>query len=130
MKHFMNLQPVPFESMKNGQKTIELRLNDEKRQRIRPGDTIQFTNTADRHQVLVRTVAAIHPFATFEELYQTLPLLQCGYTEETVADAHPQDMNIYYPPELQTQYGVLGIELTGNGEEHEAFSHRRVAFQG
>ena len=45
MNHNMNLSPVPFEMIKSGQKTIELRLNDEKRQRIKTGDTIIFSNT-------------------------------------------------------------------------------------
>ena len=34
MKHEMNLNRKPFESIKNGSKTIELRLYDEKRQKL------------------------------------------------------------------------------------------------
>ena len=35
MKHIMRLNNGPFESIKSGTKTIELRLNDEKRKRIK-----------------------------------------------------------------------------------------------
>ena len=40
MKHYINLNPEPFEMIRSGKKTIELRLNDEKRKTISVGDTI------------------------------------------------------------------------------------------
>ncbi len=43
----MSLDSAPFKMMKNGQKTIELRLNDEKRQALTVGNAITFTNTAN-----------------------------------------------------------------------------------
>lgn len=106
----MNLNPSPFEKMKTGQKTIELRLFDEKRQRIKEGDVITLTNTSSREKMLA-TVKKLHRFDSFEELYKTLPLLQCGYTAEDVGTAHPSDMEQYYSAEEQKQYGVVGIEL-------------------
>ena len=42
--HEMNLAPEPFSLIADGKKKFELRLNDEKRQGIRGGDTIIFTN--------------------------------------------------------------------------------------
>ena len=106
----MNLNSEPFEMIKNGQKTIELRLFDEKRQKIKPQDTIIFTNT-DTGESIFMKVLKLHRFKDFEELYQTLPLLQCGYTEKDVAEARPSDMEQYYSLEQQEKYGVLGIEL-------------------
>lgn len=38
MTHNMQLQPISFEMIKNGTKTIELRLCDEKRRKIQIGD--------------------------------------------------------------------------------------------
>jgi ASC-1-like (ASCH) protein len=46
MLHQMKLQPNPFEQIKNGSKTLELRLNDEKRQLIKVGDEIEFSLAA------------------------------------------------------------------------------------
>ena len=108
--HYMNLDPTPYEMIKSGLKTIELRLFDEKRQQIKPGDTILFTNT-DTGETLFTTVLKLHCFQDFETLYQTLPLLQCGYSEEDVAQAKPSDMEQYYSIEKQQKYGVVGIEL-------------------
>ena len=110
VEHEMKLKPAPFAMIQSGKKTIELRLLDEKRKMIKEGDTITFTNTASGEK-LVATVEKLHRFASFEELYENLPLLKCGYTEEDVATAHPSDMAQYYDPEEQKQYGVVGIEL-------------------
>ncbi len=55
---------------------------------------------------------ALYPFPSFEALYESLPLLRCGYTAETVAQASPADMECYYPPERQRQCGVVGIEIS------------------
>ena len=41
MKHEMKLNNGPFERIKNGTKTIELRLNDEKRQLLKIKDLIE-----------------------------------------------------------------------------------------
>ena len=108
--HEMNLNSLPFEKIKSGEKTIELRLYDEKRQQIKEGDAITFTNTANGEK-MSRTVKKLHRFNSFKELYQTLPLLKCGYTTEDVDDAHPSDMDQYYSAEKQDKYGVVGIEL-------------------
>ncbi len=57
------------------------------------------------------------PFAVFEALRQKIytmnlkPGLKCGYTEKDIAFADPADMNVYYSPEKQEKYGVLGIEI-------------------
>ena len=48
---------------------------------------------------------------SFETLYSRLPLLDCGYTKEDVDTASPDDMDAYYPKELQQKYGVVGIKV-------------------
>ncbi len=109
--HEMNLNPAPFELIKCGRKTVELRLFDEKRSLIKVGDKIIFNNTESSEQ-LTATVKALHRFASFAELYSALPLEKCGYTELDIDRAAPSDMDIYYPTERQAKYGVVGIEIT------------------
>ena len=108
--HEMKLHASPFEKIKNGTKTIELRLYDEKRRKIKAGDDIVFTNT-ENDEKLCAAVKKLHLFDSFEELYKTLPLLQCGYTAEDIDTAQPSDMEQYYSAEEQSKYGVAGIEL-------------------
>ena len=40
-----------------------------------------------------------------------MDLLKCGYTADTVSTASPKDMDVYYSPEKQQNYSVVGIEL-------------------
>lgn len=108
--HEMKLHPAPFEKIKRGEKIFELRLYDEKRQKIKAGEQIVFTNTATGETLHTRVVK-LHRFDSFEELYKTLPLLQCGYTAEDIVTAQPSDMEQYYSAEEQKKYGVVGIEL-------------------
>ena len=108
--HEMKLHASPFEMIKSGQKTIELRLYDEKRQQIKEGDTIIFTNTVNGEK-MSRKVKKLQRFDSFEELYKSLPLLQCVYTVDDVDNAKPSDMDQYYSVEKQDKYGVVGIEL-------------------
>lgn len=113
MEHEMNLAAEPFNLIASGKKTIELRLYDEKRQKIKVGDKIKFTNARDG-ATLYTEVLALYIFKNFEELYRSLPLSDCGYTEETLKSASPKDMEAYYPPERQKLYGVVGIKIKLN----------------
>lgn len=106
----MKLQASPFEKIKSGTKTIELRLLDEKRKKVKEGDAIVFTNN-DNGEKIEATVKALHRFDSFEALYKTLPLLQCGYTADDIDTAHPSHMEQYYSADEQKKYGVVGIEL-------------------
>lgn len=111
MKHLMNLHSSPFEMIRSGKKTIELRLYDEKRRLISIGDEIKFVSSSDSTQSLNCRVIALHKFDSFEDLYNNLPLLQCGYTENDILTASPNDMGVYYSKEKQKECGVIGIEI-------------------
>ena len=115
MTHFLNLHPEPFSHIADGTKTIELRLLDEKRQKIAVGDTLIFTNTADPALQLRCVVKKLHCFPNFAALYAALPLEQCGYLPEELATARPEDMEEYYSPEKQKRCGVVGIEIDLTG---------------
>ena len=106
----MKLSPKPYDMIASGKKTIELRLLDEKRSQIKVGDIIVFTQSFSGESVTAKVVE-LHKFNTFEELYKSLPLLKCGYTEENIDKASFNDMAIYYSQENQQKYGVVGIEI-------------------
>ena len=75
-EHVMNLTPAPMQEIRTGNKTIELRLNDEKRKQISVGDTIKFINTEDSNDTLRVKVVDLFLFSSFAELYDNLPLLK------------------------------------------------------
>lgn len=111
MLHYMKLNPEPFEKIKSGKKTVELRLYDEKRRQLHIGDEICFTNLADKTETLLTEVVELFVFDSFEKLYKTIPLEMCGYSKEEALVADPHDMDAYYSAEEQKEYGVVGIEL-------------------
>ncbi len=108
MKHEMKLNNGPYMNIKNGTKTIELRLNDEKRQLLKIKDLIEFTNRETLEQMLVE-IENLHHYSSFEELYKHFDKESMGYKEDEIAN--PKDMEEYYSKEEQEKYGVLGIEI-------------------
>lgn len=109
--HIMNLKPSPFKMIREGKKTIELRLYDEKRKVISIGDIITFINTENPNDTISARVVDLFVFHSFEELYKNLPLIECGYTKENINTASPCDMEKYYSKEKQQLYGVVGIKI-------------------
>ena len=108
MLYEMKLQNEPFEFMKKGTKTIELRLNDEKRKLIKENDIIIFENMITKE--LIKTeVIRLHKYPSFEDLYKHFDKISLGYEKNEIAN--PSDMEIYYPKEKQEKYSVLGIEI-------------------
>ncbi len=108
--HHMKLESSPFEMIRSGKKTIELRLLDEKRKKIKVGDQIVFECVQSGETLRVE-VLQLHPFHSFEELYAALPLDQCGYSSDTIKNASASDMDKFYTKEQILKYGVVGIEI-------------------
>ena len=107
----MKLNTEPFDMIASKQKSIELRLYDDKRRQIKIGDQIQFKNSEDVDNFINTQVVDLHVFDSFEELYQSLPLLKCGYTPQNLHLAKPSDMEKYYSKDEQRKYQVVGIEI-------------------
>ncbi|MBR2320663.1 MAG: RNA-binding protein [Clostridia bacterium] len=108
MIHEMKLNAAPFLAIKSGGKTVEMRLNDEKRALIKVGDQIQFCH-AESGEKLLCNVVALYPYNNFDELYRCHDKISIGYKENEVAN--PSDMLAYYPAEKIAYYGVLGIGI-------------------
>ena len=63
MIHYMNLNNRPFQLIKNGSKSVEMRLYDEKRAKIKVGDQISFTNLVDGFVIDEKKVAFKEAFS-------------------------------------------------------------------
>ena len=111
MTHEMKLQREPFEIIKSGKKTVELRLYDEKRSRISIGDTVAFSLMNEPENRIFCTVTEILRFPDFKALYESIPQRRLGYSDtDTVSYL---DMQKYYPEDEQKRFGVVafGIKL-------------------
>ncbi len=106
--HQMRLWPNPFKKIKKGTKTIELRLNDEKRQLIKENDTIIFENIDTSEQIHAK-VLSITPYVNFEELYKNYDPISMGYEKDEICNY--KDMEVYYSKKDIKKYGVLAIEI-------------------
>lgn len=106
--HEMKLNNAPWVAIKKNKKSIELRLNDEKRKKINIGDSIIFTNV-ETDKKLKRKVKRLHSYSNFQELYQNFSKKKLGYSKNE--EANYQDMEKHYSKEDIEKYGVLGIEL-------------------
>ena len=104
--HQMKLQPDPFEAIKAGTKTVEMRLYDEKRAKIAVGDCVAFEHTLTGKSVLCEVVG-ICRYADFGALYAAHDKVSLGYNTDDTAD--PADMERYYSAEDIARYGVVGI---------------------
>ena len=71
MLHKMKLQEDPFERIKNGTKTVEFRLYDEKRQTIQIGDEIEFSKLPELQEKLLVKVIDLYKEESFEKQINT-----------------------------------------------------------
>ena len=109
MLHHMKFKQEQFDKIKNDTKTIKLRLNDEKCQKVQVGDFIEFSLLDEPEKKVQTKVSTLHHFTSFQELYTALPKEKLGYRSDEVPE--PEHMDAYYSREKQTEYGILGIEI-------------------
>ncbi len=108
MIHELHLNNGPFLAIKSGNKTIEMRLFDEKRSTYKVNDILIFENRSTS-EILKTKIINLHRFDSFEELYSKFDKTALGYLPSEIAD--PKDMEAYYPIEEQSKHGVIGIEI-------------------
>lgn len=106
MIHKMKLNKSPFERIKNGTKTIEFRLYDEKRKKLKVGDQIEFSKLPDLQEKILVNVVDLYKENTFEDLFRKL------YTDEEEIKRKTKSMYQFYSIEKEKQYGVLGIKIS------------------
>lgn len=106
MVHKMRLVDFAFNAIKNGDKDIEVRLYDEKRQLIKVGDIIEFEHI-DTGDILKVKVQELHIFKTFDELFNHFDHSRLGVEN----DCESSIMNNFYSLDEQKRYNVVGIEI-------------------
>ena len=106
----MRLADDPFAKMLREEKTVEIRLYDEKRREIKEGDEILFHRLADESNFLMTKVTALHRFNSFRELFSSdlFPKTGCG---DMSVDVAAEYMYKFYTKEQEEKYGVIGIGI-------------------
>ena len=106
----MKLNESPFERMKNGTKIIEYRLNDEKRQLVRIGDTILFAKLPNLDERLLTEVIDIQSFKTFYDAFKELRNQSNADTDDDI-EKSVTSMRKFYSQEDEEKYGTLAIKI-------------------
>lgn len=107
--HNMKLYSDAFYYIKEQNKRVKLRLDDEKRQKLRVGDYIEFVAVNTNEKILVK-ITKLNHFKNFNDLYDAYPnKIVLGYKEGEVVS--PNDMLDYYKIEDINLYGGLAIEF-------------------
>jgi len=110
MDHIMYLNAGPFEKISSRKKSIEIRCNDEKRKKIRVGDTITFIRLPGRDGSLRVRVTALYPFRTFCALFSRFDFSEFGCEGYTMERMLKETRSIY-SEEKERAFGVLGIRV-------------------
>lgn len=109
-KHYMKLLPEYFDYIKNGTKRIEIRINDEKRQKLKLGDIIIFEKQSENKEYLNTKVKSLYKYNNINELIDNFDialLLDKNITKKELINI----FNDIYSKEKQDKYGILAIEI-------------------
>lgn len=73
LKHSMGLYEEPFQSIQEGKKVYEVRLNDEQRRKIQVRDVIEFIKVPENGETLQVEMVGLRKYDTFQEMYEDIP---------------------------------------------------------
>ena len=108
--HTMKLQKQYFDFIKDGTKIYEIRLNDEKRRKIKIGDSIEFQKEPDLEEKMVLEVEDLLHYDNFSDLFNDIPISLLADSSISKEDLK-KDLELFYSKEEQKQYGVVAIKL-------------------
>lgn len=106
----MKLQSKYYDFILKGTKRIEIRLFDEKRQKIKLGDTIKFLKKPLLNESFKVKVVELLRYDSFEDMindFDISTLANKSMTKEELIST----LESFYSREKQKQYGVLGIRF-------------------
>lgn len=107
MIHKLNLHKTPFNLIKSWVKTIESRLFDEKRQKIKIWDEITFVSRED-WDIINTEVLKFYKSGNFLELSKIIDLEK---TWDKSGKEFLNSLEIYYNKDQQEKYWVIAIEF-------------------
>nr|WP_300980074.1 ASCH domain-containing protein [Mesotoga sp.] len=102
----MKLLEEPFELIRTSRKTVEVRLNDDKRKKISAGDVIVFTSISSGETLEVQ-VLGVRSFATFDELFDSYDVERFGEDVDSLL----KRIRSIFSDNDERRFGVLAIEI-------------------
>jgi len=111
MKYQMKLNSGEFLKIKTGEKTLEYRLNDEKRRNIRVGDEIEFLKLPYMDETILTKVEKLYVYETWAECYKKFFKEDLSRFYKTVNEVVDDTYNNFYSKEEEEKYGCMAIRI-------------------
>lgn len=99
-----------YDKIKNGDKVIELRLNDQKRQLMKIGDIIRFSLEPDREEFVEAKIVGLIKYRDFASLIDDIPVNLLGFSGMSKEEILVL-LNEFYSSHDEKRYGVVGIRI-------------------
>ena len=99
-----------FENVKHGTKNVEVRVNDEKRRKLKVGDTITFLKRPDDIESIDAIVEDLRYYKNFKDLvedYTIEELFSEGYSKEEFLSL----LKRFYSDDEVNEYGTVAIRF-------------------
>ncbi|MED0959779.1 ASCH domain-containing protein [Bacillus paramycoides] len=109
MRHQMGLYNEPFQSICSGKKVFEVRLYDKKRQQIKQGDEIVFTNLVTAEIIAVK-VTEIKRYESFKEMYEQIDGKLFDRENVSIKERLESTYKIY-TKEQEKEWGTVAIGI-------------------
>ena len=106
--HISGLQKMYFDMVASGEKTIECRVNDEKRRQVNAGDYYVFGLEPERQKWIRKKVKNKFVFKDFSEACDKLEPEKVGFSKR---EEMKLVYNMLYSKEEQEKFGVVAFEL-------------------
>lgn len=99
-----------FEVVEKGIKNVEVRVNDEKRRRMKIGDEIIFLKRPLEKESIVTKIVGLKVYSNFNELVKDYEIERL-YLKEFTKEQFVELLGRFYSDEDQNKYGVVAIEF-------------------
>lgn len=108
MEMIIHLHPDVFSIVKDGRKDVEIRVNDEKRRKLKIGDDLIFLKRPDNIESIKAKVIDLKYFKNFSEVVDNFEMERI-YLKDYSKDDYLSEMRRFYTDEEQKECGVVAI---------------------
>jgi ASC-1-like (ASCH) protein len=110
MEMKVHLDSDIFDIVRNGSKDVEVRLNDEKKQQLKVGDTLIFLKRPLNDEEIKARVIGLDYYDDFSSLVENYEMKRL-YLDNCSKEDYLKLMNKFYPLEEQKEYGAVAIRF-------------------
>lgn len=99
-----------FKIVKSGTKHIEVRLNDDKRKKLKVGDDLVFLNQSNEDKKINAIIKGLKYFSSFEDLVDYYRIDEI-YKEDSSKEEFLKIINKFYSNDEVKKYGIVAIDF-------------------